>query len=187
MKFRICVLLLAVMVFLSCGFAPYKPVAATTETDGATVPEVSKEEMLLARIENMLAHNFVYNDDFDFTEVMVDNAMLALISACDEDGYLDRALAEGFVFNMYGFDLTDYKPSDLFPEKEGKLFVIPRGADTYSHEVLNVLVDGEYIIVDSSLVIESHDCGDATFSCCTLFKENPDSSFGYNIVSSIYY
>ena len=187
MKFRICVLLLAVMIFLSCGFTPYSPVKADVTANDVTAPEATAEEILLARIENMLAHNFVYNDDFDFTDVMVDNAMLALISACDEDGYLDRALAEGFVFNMYGFDLTDYKPSDLFPEKEGKLFVIPRGVDTYSHEVLSVEIDGEYIIVDSALVIESHDCGETSLSCRTLFKENSESAFGYNIISSIYY
>ena len=180
-------MVLALAVFLSCGFAPAATVAYTPDDANALAPAVSEEELLVARVENMLSHNFVYNDDFDFTNVMVENAMQALVANCDEDGYLDRNLVNGFVYNMYGFDLTGYEPSMLFPEKEGAVFVIPRGADTYSHEVVSVTVDGEYIEVISSLTIENHDGGENELSCHTLFVENPNSTFGYNIVSSIFY
>ncbi len=187
MKFRLTVLILAAVVFLSCGFAPAEiPKAENNSSDiSATVP--NEEALLFSRVENMLSHNFVYNDDFDFTSIMVDNAMLALIENCDEDGYIDRRLAEGFVYNMYGFDLSEYVPSPLFPEKEDAVFVIPRGIDTYSHEILSITVDGEYIIADSLLKIDSHEGISYDYNCRTLLLENGASAFGYNIVSSIYY
>ncbi len=187
MKFRIIGILLALTLVLACGFTVSGESSRTAAENFTTAPKAKREAVLLGRIENMLSHNFVYNDDFDSTTAMVDNAMLALLSAADDEGFIDAYLVGGFVYNMYGITLDEYEISADFPQKDTYLFVLPRGFDEFSHKVSGIEIDGEYIHVDSVMTVESHEGALYEYSCHTIFLENEESSFGYNIISSTYY
>lgn len=183
MKLKIGALLLALLIIFSCGFAVMGEEAVSkTETE-----EAAQETPFEARILNMLNHNCVYNDDFDFVSVMVDNSMITLLDRADEDGYIKRDIVEGFVFNMYGITLKDYAPSFDFPQKDGHLFVIPRGLELFSHEIIKTETDGDYLYVESTLTVEAHDGVGTEYVCYTTLRKTDRSAFGYNIISSVYY
>ncbi len=186
MKFRVLGAVLALVLVLACGFTVSGESSAPTDNSALSAEE-EYAVILTARIENMLSHNFVYNDDFDSTTAMVDNAMLALIDKADEDGFIDSALVEGFVYNMYGITLDQYAVCADFPIKERYLYTIPRGFDKYSHEITATCEEDNYLHIDSVLTVTSHDGSSGVYNCRTMLEKSEASSFGYVIVSSLYY
>ncbi len=190
MKFKIFGVVLALLIVLACGFtvSGEESVAFAGET-----PEISAEAsaidqaVLLARLENMLDHNNVYNSDFDSTYEMVNNSIIALIDKGDEDGFIKADIVEGFIYNMYGITLDDYAVNPEFPQKDGHIFIIPRGFEIYDHAITSVEVDGDYIHTNSVLTVFSHEGYTYEYECRSIFKINESSSFGCNLISCIYY
>lgn len=188
MKFKVIGVMLALFVLLACGFT----VSGEQKNDVAAaslpaVAEKSADPVLTARLQNMLDHNRVYNDDYDSTVTMIDNSVTALIDKADEDGFIDSNIVLGFVYNMYGIDLSEYTPNPDFPQKDGCIFVVPRGLDTYEQSITNIELDGEYIYTDSVVTVSTHEGFVYEYNCRSLFKENPASGFGYNLISSTIY
>lgn len=184
MKIKIFAMILAVAVMTFCGFgsAVAEENNLTAQAEFSSSPNADR--VLAARLLNMLNHNAVYNDDFSNTNIIVDNSAIMLLDRADQDGFIDSALVGGFVYNMYGISLADYKVNQDLPQKDGFFYVIPRGFDTYSHTITNITRDGLYIYVTSQLVIESHDCDSYTYSCNSVFLMNSASAFGYNLISA---
>ena len=176
MKYKIFSLLLVFVLIFSCNF----PVAtAVTE---ASEPENTE----FARFENMLNHNRLYDNDFNDINTVVDNSILSLLEKREED-FMKRDLVEAFVYNMYDLDIKEYKPNTNAPEKDGYIFIMPRGYDEISHEIKTVTENGTLICIISEITIKSHDGEMKTETCETVLLENKNSAFGYNIISSNVY
>ena len=141
-----------------------------------------------ARFLNMLNHNFVYNEDFNDINSIVNNSVIAILDNRDkaDEDYISAELVKSFVRSMYGVEIADISQiNEDFPKKDGFVYIIGRGYSKYEHEILNVSVneDGTFT-VKTSVKVSSHDSGKETLTASTIFVKNENSEFGYNIVSS---
>lgn len=142
------------------------------------------DSALEARFLNMLNHNFVYNDAFYNDSALVNEAMLALVDVA-QDGFIDEAVLGDYIFNMYGKIYNDFGfLGDT--EKDGYVYIIPRGYNIYTHEISSVTdnKDGSYTVL-TEVEISYEDGSVEIASCETVFLENTESAFGYNIMYSI--
>ncbi len=186
MKFRIFGIMLAVVLLLSCGFQAVGEQGALPAEE-ITAEESAADMVLITRLRNMLNHNRVYNGDFTDNAVMINKSVAALCDKADEDGYIKRELLLGFVYNMYGIGLADYKSDERFPEKDGYVFVVPSGYDIYSHKIVSTEQNGNYLYATSKMELITHDGYTYEYTCRSVFKVNEASAFGYNLISSNYY
>ena len=148
----------------------------------------SSEKVMESRFLNMLNHNYVYNDSFDDLEDIVNDSVIALLDMRDEEDsqYISQDVVNSYLYDMYGFTVDDF--SDInkdFPQKDGYVFILPRGFSRYEHRALDIRTnsDGTYTFTTEVSVI-SHDGVMFTATAETVFVKNPNSAFGYNIVSS---
>lgn len=154
--------------------------------NSSPVPEETK--ILQARFLNMLNHSFVYGEDFNTVQDIVNNSVLALLDMRDaeNDSYIAENIVADYVFDMYGIEITDFSEiNPMFEQKEGYVFILPRGYSLYSHEMVSVTEneDGSFTVV-TNVTVSSHDSEDFTETCTSLIIENKASAFGYSIISS---
>ncbi len=170
---------------------------ACVKTDGVSVTDarehtaevitVSKTDVhndaLNTRFENMLNHSFVYNEDFYDDGELVNNSVLAVLNLA-EDSLVKEAYLKDYIFNMYGKIYGDFSFLGE-TEKEGYVYIIPRGYSVYTHEIISVTdnKDGSYTVV-SDVEISYEDGSFENLNCETVFLENSESAFGYNIMYS---
>ena len=141
-----------------------------------------------ARFLNMLNHNFVYNEDFNDINSIVNNSVIAILDNRDkaDEDYIFAELVKSFVRSMYGVEIADISQiNEDCPKKDGFVYIIGRGYSTYEHKSINVTEneDGTFT-VKTSVKVLSHDNGNKTLTASTIFVKNANSEFGYNIVSS---
>lgn len=141
---------------------------------------------LEARFLNMLNHNFVYNDAFYNDCALVNDSMVALLSS-SQDGFMDETVLADYIFNMYGKIYNNFAfLGDNLPTKDGFVYIIPRGYDTYSHKIVKVTDnrDGSYTVLTDVEISYTNGTSEI-LSAETVFLENSESAFGYNIMYSI--
>ena len=164
----------------------------SAQNDIVTVANVSKQDeglkVLEARFLNMLNHNFVYGEDFDSLDAIVNNSVIALLDLRDseDESYIAQNFVADYVFNMYGIEIEDFSLVNAhLPQKEGYVYILPRGYSVYTHKMASVSVneDGSYTVV-TKVTSHSHDGTRETEFCKTLFVQNSASQFGYSIISS---
>lgn len=180
-------LALCVVMLLVCSSLIAPAISRGSQVSAATVEGV-KLDVNEARFLNMLNHNFVYNTDFEDIDTLVNNASLALLDLRDAENtdFVADTYIKGFVKDMYGIEIADMSNLNAeFPQREGFLYVIPRGYTTYTHTVISVEEneDGSYTVV-SEVKISDHDADDQVQKAVSLFVENDESAFGYNMVYS---
>lgn len=149
---------------------------------------VDESKVLEARFLNMLNHNYVYNDAFDYAEEIVNNSVIALLNLRDteDDAFISETYVKDFVFNMYGLKIDDFSGINAeFPSREGFIYIIPRGFSLYRHEIDSVSrnEDGSYTVV-TSVAVDRHDDEAVKCKAVSLFVKNKDSQFGWNIIYS---
>ena len=176
----LCAVVLAVCVSL---VAPC--VSNVSEVSAATEEKVVKSANE-ARFLNMLNHNFVYNSDFDDVDTIVNNATLAILDLRDENNedFISETYVKGFVNDMYGIEIVDMSELNAeFPKAEGYVYIIPRGYTNYEHSIVSIKQneDGSYTVV-SEVTSYDHDGAPKTQKAVSLFVENEESAFGYNII-----
>lgn len=161
--------------------------AKVTEKSVVNVANTNTANSALeARFLNMLNHNFVYNDAFYNDSVLVNDSMLALLSS-SQNGFIDETVLADYIFNMYGKIYNDFSfLGDNLPTKDGFVYILPRGYNTYSHNIVNVTdnKDGSYTVL-TDVEISYADGTSEVLSAETVFLENQESAFGYNIMYSI--
>lgn len=140
------------------------------------------------RFLNMLNHNFVYNDDFDNADTIVNNSILAILNLRDseDEDYINENYVRGFVKDMYGIEIVDMSNlNSEFPQKDGCVYIIPRGYTTYTHTIVSVNQndDGTYTVV-SDTSVKNHDSEKQSQKAVSLFVKNNESAFGYNLIYS---
>ncbi len=172
------VLLCSVILLSFCSFVP-------VEVDVDAPAVVDNEKVLETRFLNMLNHSFVYDDAFYNDEALLNDSALALLDY-SVDGFIDEMYVKDYVFNMYGKIFDDLSGFNAeLPKADGKFFVIARGYDVFNHSILDVIEneDGSFS-VKTEVVIDYHFGETETVICETLFIENVDSQFGFNILYS---
>ena len=159
-------------------------------TEGSQVSAATADEIQVsvneARFLNMLNHNFVYNTDFDNADTIVNNASLALLDLRDSanEDYIKDTYVKGFVKDMYGIEIADMSSLNAeYPQLDGYLYIIPRAYTSYSHTIVSVEQneDGSYTVV-SDVSVSDHDAAAKTQKAVSLFVENDESAFGYNMI-----
>ncbi len=192
MAFVSVIVLALVVLTAGVSAAPVKsknPDVKVTETAVKTpVNEPSTEKVLESRFLNMLNHNFVYGNDFDTVKGIVDNSVIALLDLRDgeDSSYIAENYVADFIFDMYGVKAENLDEINAdFGMREGYVFILPRGYSTFSHDISSVEKneDGSFTVV-TNLKISDHDGVFEESSCTTLFVENENSAFGYNIIFS---
>lgn len=174
------VVMLCVLALFACAFIP------ASASESRQIPAPVGENIPAARFLNMLNHNFVYNEDFQSTDVLVEDSLLALLDRREKDSpeYISDTIVKGFVSDMYGIELSDINDnSDR--HMDGFVYIVPRGFTVYSHKITDVKEneDGSFTVL-SSVTVTPHDDGEYLTEAETLFVKNEKSAFGYNIVYS---
>lgn len=186
MKKRILSLSLIILIVAVCS-SVLAPAAADDKEQNVT-ESVVVENALDIRFLNMLNHNYVYDSDFDCVDDIVNNSIAALIDLRDKENedYIAERYVKGFVSDMYGVEVADMSGLNAdFPQKEGYVYIVPRGMTGYSHEIISVNEndDGTYTVV-TEVTVDCHDGQPESFKAVSLFVKNQASAFGYNIVYS---
>lgn len=189
MKKTVLIFALIFVVLFSSGIScfNFSAKAATEAKPPVQVLETVKPEkdiLMLSRLENMLNHNFLYDDDFSNMNTVISNSCLALLDKM-EDQFISTDVLFPFIENAYGISV--YLDEDFnkgFPKKDGAVYVLPRGFTNYTHTVVNVEKEGDTLTVTSLALSDSHDGEKEELVCTTVFKINSESAFGYNIVES---
>lgn len=159
--------------------------AEPTVTDVSNQTTPDPEQVLKARLENLLNINYVYGDDILDNEKLLNKATISLKSLADDNGFIEEAAVVAFIKDLYDIDLVinDSLNTDM-PKKEGYVYLIPRGYTKYEHTITDIAYDGDAIRVTSAVKVNYHD-GEAVYATATtLFIENQNSRFGYSILSS---
>ena len=186
----LCSVLLFASVFCAFSVSANQADVAVLESEAVATEEVSVKDvadgLLSARFENMLNHNFLYNDDFLDDKTVIENSILSLLDYV-EDGEIDKALTLNFIANMYGREVDPSAATyDFLPVAEDKFAVIPRGYTVYTHSITSVEeIDGGYL-VRSEMTINPHDDGGYVVNVESVFVPNSGSSFGFNLIKSAY-
>lgn len=181
-------LLLAFVVVLSgfsCLSFRTKAIADQKPATQVLKPLTPEQDALKkSRFENMLNHNYLYDDDFRNMHTVIENSCLALLDKMEEQ-FISTDILFPFIENAYGISVyLDDEFGAGFPKKQGAVYVVPRGFTQYTHTVINIENEGDTFKVTSLAVTDSHDNEPTELVCNTVFKVSDSSAFGYNIVSS---
>ena len=173
-------LLLEFILVFIVGFAPLSGAETALVSEDSAQPvsitaEVTSQQedgVKIARFENMLNHNYCFGTDKTADDLIL-SASLSL-SSLISDGKISKSAVDGFVFNMYGIDMSDYSAdADCYD-------VPPMGFDQYRHTVTDFFYNG-----DGTLTVTSEmSVGDDCYVCTSIFLANGESVFGYNLISS---
>ncbi len=149
---------------------------------------IDKTAVLEARFLNMLNHSYVYGENFESIESIVNNSVVALLNYRDVESfdYISQNIVSDYLSDMFGLELMDFSSVNPdFPKKEGFVYILPRGYSKYSHKAVSLTQneDGTYLF-ETKVNIKTHDGMEENADCKTRFVKNPASEFGYNIVFS---
>ena len=153
-----------------------EPPAVLAPADAGKVKE--------AKILNLLNLNNVFGEDFTDNETLINAAAINLRSYATESGFIENSVVAAYIKDIYDIDIEINDTINInMPKKQGYVYLIPRGYAAYSHEIISVTDNGDYITVTSFVSINSHDDQTVIGTATTNLAKNEDASFGYNIIS----
>lgn len=183
-KFFAIVVILILCLSLNRVACFASPVAAA-ENGINTSEQPTENDILSARFTNLLNQNRIYGYDFLSNEALVNAAAVNLCTMADDKGFIDSSAVQAFVADMY--DITLEITDDInvnFPKAEGKVYVIPRGYSSYSHNIKSITDCGDFYLVKSDVIISSHDGTVKKGTAESKIIVNEKSSFGYSIIDA---
>lgn len=188
MKKSIVKFFVTLLIFSVMSLPVYSNLYAVEPVNEVPAPKTSK--ILEARFLNMLNHNYVYNDSFNNINDIVNDSVVALLQHRDaeDDSYISQEVVNCYLTDMFGFEVFDFSEiNSEFPKKEGFVYIVPKGFYEYKHKPVSITEneDGTYTFI-TKVTITSHDNFSVEKECKTMFAENDDSAFGFNIVKSQY-
>ncbi len=154
-----------------------EPPTAVAPADAGKVKE--------AKILNLLNLNNIYGEDFTNNEALVNAAAINLRSYATEQGFIESSIVTAYIKDIYDIDIEINDMINVnMPKKQGYVYLIPRGYSAYSHEIVSVADNGDYVTVISFVSVDSHDNQTIIGIATTNLAKNSNASFGYNIISS---
>lgn len=187
MKKRIVKIISVILIFVMMSLPQFSNLNAAEVENPQSI---DKNKVLETRFLNMLNHNFVYGEDFNDLEMIVNNSIIALLEQRDSENeeYISESIVNSYLFDMYGFKIDDFSQVNKdFGYKEGFVYIIPRGFAKYEHKPLSLSENEDGTFTFTTLVtIMTHDGSSETLTAKTIFAKNPSSLFGFNIVSSYF-
>ncbi len=189
-KYFVCLALALVMLTSFTAVAKGNAsVIAKADPKAVSLNETKADRSMVlnSRFLNMLNHSAAYNEELASVEDLVNCATLALFDKRDvaDDSFISEEYVKDYLFNMYGVECEDFTGINAdFPQKDGYVYIIPRGYTEYNHSIESVTLneDGSYTVV-TLVELQNHD-GEETAKAITLFVKNDASQFGFNIISS---
>ncbi len=176
------------LIILILSFSAFSLSAADVDSVENNSDSFDETQVLKSRFLNILNHNFVYNEDIEDIESVVICSMPALLDMREneDDSFILENIVSAYIYDMYGAVVVDYSAiNSEFPQKQGYVYIIPRGFSVYSHEMISVSEneDGSFT-VKTKVYIDAHDDEIKVSECTTLFVKNENSTFGFNIIRS---
>ena len=162
------------------------PPARIQKSDEAPIIALADNEKVFeAHIANLLNLNNVYGEDFTDNEALVNAAALNLRSYANEFGFIKNEIVTAYIKDIYDIDIeiNDKINADM-PKRDGYVYLIPRGYTAFSHEVLSITDNGDFLTVISIVSVNTHDSYSTVGTATTRLEKNANASFGYNIISS---
>lgn len=185
MKRILTAIIISALLLSICAFSVSPTLAAENEETIPVTAVVNNEKVLEAKIQSLLNLNNVFGDGFLDNETLVNCAAINLREFADDDGFIPSGLIETYIKDMYDIDLEITESiNSQFPQKEGYVYLIPRGFTEYRHEIVKTEADGEYITVYSKMTADFHDAAAQTVDVVSLLIKNENSTFGFSILSS---
>lgn len=186
MKRNMTVFALVLCLVLLCSFQ-LKPTATHLVAEAETQTETDTAQVLSARFLNMLNHNQAYGEDFYDTDTLTERSVVSLLDRREADSdYIDAVFVQDFLLSMYGVEKSDFSDFQTdWPQKEGCVYIIPRGYTEYDHELVSAVrnEDGSYTVV-TDVTVTAHDGEVESLEGVALFLENSESPLGYQLVSA---
>lgn len=177
---------LVLCLVLLCSFQ-LKPTATHLVAEAETQTETDTAQVLSARFLNMLNHNQAYGEDFYDTDTLTERSVVSLLDRREADSdYIDAVFVQDFLLSMYGVEKSDFSDFQTdWPQKEGCVYIIPRGYTEYQHELVHAVrnEDGSYTVV-TDVTVTAHDGEVESLEGVALFLENSESPLGYQLVSA---
>lgn len=176
---------IVLLVLMFCFFVGmFSTNVGFAETD--SLAPVKAVDPLAARLTHMLELNQNFDKDFKDDAIILENALISLNSKADDDGFIKTDLVLSFINNMYGYDvILDDIVMENIPQKDGYLWVIPKGITNYSYSITSITEYSGGVTAVARVLAESHDGETDSFYITVDFTENADSCFGYNIASCV--
>ncbi len=151
----------------------------------AVIAEADQSKVAEAKMQNLLNLNNVYGDDFTNNEALVNAAAINLRSYANENGFIENDIVVSYLKDIYDIDIVINDTINVnLPQKQGYVYLIPRGYTAYSHEIVSISENEEFITVVSLVYIDTHDSQVSVGTATTKLVKNPSASFGYNIIDS---
>ncbi len=179
-----------IALFLVCclcmnGFISMPKNASEGGAKAVIQTEFDGEKALESHIINLLNLNNVYGDDFTDNERLVNKAAISMRSYANANGFIEEGIITAFVKDMYDIDLviTDDINKDM-PQRDGFVYLIPRGYTLYSHDITDITDMGEYLSVTSGVKVLYHDNYVEIGTATTKLVKNANGSFGYSIMDA---
>ncbi len=161
------------------------PIEAQTQNEPPVIATADESKVAEAKMQNLLNLNNVYGDDFTNNEALVNAAAINLRSYANENGFIENDVVVSYLKDIYDIDIeiTD-KINVNLPQKQGYVYLIPRGYTAYTHEIVSVNENEDFITVVSLVYIDTHDSQVSVGTATTKLVRNENASFGYNIIDS---
>ncbi len=184
------------MVFSASSYAVSGDCEESVKTETAS-SETLCEKALEARFLNMLNHNFAYNDDFTYDD-LIDDSIVAVeiwnenscITTDSGDTFVEKDAVLEFARALYGVTIGEeeiaayYGKYDAdFPSIDGYLYVLGRGYTLFQHEILSVQLNEDDSYTVKTKVYMSGDGENGWDTATALIVPNDESPFGFVIGS----
>ncbi len=177
--------ILAIVIVLALCLAVNGFISPTTATSTSAAEAADPQKVLAARIENMLNNSNVFGEEFVSNEALVNKSAVMLREYADEDGFIPEDIVIAYVKDMYGISLVITPDINAgMPQKEGCVYLIPKGYSVYTHRVISVEETTDCITVISEVSADYHDASGDTATAKTILVRNASAGYGFNILNS---
>ncbi len=161
------------------------PAESTLPEAPAVSAPADAQKVAEAKILNLLNLNNVYGEDFTNNEALVNAAAINLRSYASEQGFIENDIVTAYIKDIYDIDIEINETINVnMPKKQGYVYLIPRGYTAYTHEIMSVTDNGDFLTVVSLVSVDAHDSHSVIGTATTKLAKNDSASFGHNIISS---
>ena len=145
--------------------------------------KISEEQIFV----DMLNHNYVYGEDFDNADRVINRSANALsMYKTDSGNFIGQHYVADFVKNMYGISVVDFSGlNEGYPKKQDCVYVLPFEYTSFCHSNPKIS-ENEDGTVSVKTEVTVTDCNGRAndYEANSVFVKCSESEFGYYILYS---